>query len=57
MEEGHDTMQAKKRAIDDDTHIWGKPTPHLGGIHPPSVRNSGCTPEECLGYGLVAPVP
>ena len=21
------------------------------------VLNSSCTPEECLGYGLVAPVP
>ena len=39
MEEGHDTIQAKKRAIHDDTHIWGKPDPNkpLGEIHP-SIR-------------------
>ena len=31
MEEGHDTIQAKKRAIHDDTHIWGKTNPTFGG--------------------------
>ena len=31
MEEGHDTIQAKKRAIQDDTQIWGKTDPTFGG--------------------------
>ena len=30
MEEGNDTIQAKKKAIHDDTHIWGKTDPTFG---------------------------
>ena len=38
MEEGHHTIQAKKRAIHDDTHIWGKTDPTYGG-NPPLIPN------------------
>ena len=31
MEEGHDTIQAKKRVIRDDTQIWGETEPTFGG--------------------------
>ena len=31
MEEGHDTIQAKKRAIHDDTQIGGESDPKSGG--------------------------
>ena len=34
MEEGHDTIQAKKRAIHDDTQIWGETDPTFGGNPP-----------------------
>ena len=49
MEEGHDTIQAKKRAIHDDTHIWGKTDPTFGG-NPIPIRtlpepgDSNCAP-------------
>ena len=39
MEEGHDTIQAKKRAIHDDTQIWGKTDPTFGSIRPLSQFN------------------
>ena len=46
MEEGRDTIQAKKRAIHDDTHIWGKTDPTFGGnraLTPLSVSQSQST--------------
>ena len=38
MEEGRDTIQGKKRAIHDDTKIWGKTDPTFGGNRPPIPR-------------------
>ena len=35
MEEGRVTIQAKKKAIHDDTYIWGKTDPTSGGNQTP----------------------
>ena len=37
MEERHDTIQAKKRAIHEDTQIWGETDPTFGG-NPTAIR-------------------
>ena len=48
MEEGHDTIQAKQRAIHDDTHIWGKTNPTFGGNPPPIPYSSTQWQIACL---------
>ena len=46
MEEGHDTIHAKKRAIHDDTQIWGETDPTFGGNPTATRREEGRRAEQ-----------
>ena len=49
MEEGRVTIQAKKRSIHDDTHIWGKTDPTFGG-NPTAILTEAL--QKQVGYPI-----